>query len=438
MAALGPFEPAPHLALAVSGGPDSTALALLARDWASRRRGDVLALIVDHRLRPESTDEAMRVAERLAAARIPGEVLTWRRAPGDAASQAAAREARYGLLTAACRRHRRLHLLLGHSRDDQAETVQLRRDRNSGRDGLAGMAALRETHDVRLLRPLLDQPKAALIAVCAAHGLAWEDDPGNRAGRYARAALRQPDGSPDQTDSPGLLALAQAAAHDRIARERAVAELLLDAARLHPEGWLELDRAILAAAPADIAAALLGRAVRCIGGTPYAPRRAARDRLLAALTERSSGFAGRTLGGCRLLPRARGRLLLCREPAAAECRPAHAFDADPSLRWDRRFQVRLDLPSETLADATLGPLALAPDALALPEPWAALPPAVRAGLPVLWRAAQPPLLPALSPEPPEPRGFAVAFAPAEPLAPTPFFSAGADGRLSMDPAALSR
>ncbi|HEY6431374.1 MAG TPA: ATP-binding protein, partial [Acetobacteraceae bacterium] len=76
MAALGPFEPAPRLAAAVSGGPDSLALALLAQRWVAGRGGTLLALIVDHRLRPESAREAAETLVRLAAQRIPARVLT--------------------------------------------------------------------------------------------------------------------------------------------------------------------------------------------------------------------------------------------------------------------------------------------------------------------------------------------------------------------------
>ena len=162
--ALGPFERRPALAAAVSGGPDSMALALLARDWAAARDGSLLALIVDHGLRAGSAGEAALTVGRLAEAGICARILPWAGAKPATGIQAAARAARYRLLQSACRSAGILHLLLAHHADDQAETVALRRQRGSGRDGQAGMAAIREVEDLRLLRPLLATAKARLAA----------------------------------------------------------------------------------------------------------------------------------------------------------------------------------------------------------------------------------------------------------------------------------
>src|SRR5205823_14734758 len=137
------------------GGRDSLALALLAEQWASARQGRVQALIVDHALRPASADEAAVTRERLASLGIAAEILLWSGAKPMSGVQEAARQARYRLLFEACRRHGILHLLLAHHADDQAETVAMRAARNSGPDGLAGMAALVEHRDARLMRPML-------------------------------------------------------------------------------------------------------------------------------------------------------------------------------------------------------------------------------------------------------------------------------------------
>ena len=94
MAPLGPFEPAPVVAVAVSGGADSLALAVLADRWARARGGRVVALTVDHGLRAGSAAEAARVAEWMAARDISHHLLDWRGAKPEADLQAAAREAR--------------------------------------------------------------------------------------------------------------------------------------------------------------------------------------------------------------------------------------------------------------------------------------------------------------------------------------------------------
>ncbi len=179
MAPLGPFEPAPRLAAAVSGGPDSTALALLAHAWVRRCGGSLLALIVDHGLRPESGQEATTVAARLAERGINARILPLTGLTAGPALAERARTARYATLLDACRDAGILHLLLGHHAADQAETVIMRALSSSGPAGLAGMAVLHETPSVRLLRPLLFVPPARLRATLAAAGIGWEDDPSN-------------------------------------------------------------------------------------------------------------------------------------------------------------------------------------------------------------------------------------------------------------------
>ena len=160
MAPLGPFEPAPRVAVAVSGGSDSLALCLLADRWTRARGGTVFGLTVDHRLRLASGAEAAQVRRWLAARAISHRTLRWTGTRPVSRIQEAARAARLALLVGWCRRAHVLHLLLGHQREDQAETVLQRLVRGSGIDGLAAMAPVRlaiesDGGGVRMLRPLL-------------------------------------------------------------------------------------------------------------------------------------------------------------------------------------------------------------------------------------------------------------------------------------------
>ncbi|MEM8699192.1 MAG: tRNA lysidine(34) synthetase TilS, partial [Pseudomonadota bacterium] len=180
------MAPKAPLGIALSGGADSTALALI----AARALGAeaLRAATVDHRLRPESREEA-EVAGRIAASLgIPHEILTWQEAHQDRAPtgegggnlQARARMARQGLLTDWARAHRLSAVLLGHTMDDQAETVLMRLERGSGADGLAGMAARVEIGGMVWLRPLLDLRRADLRDLLRAEGLDWTEDPSNQ------------------------------------------------------------------------------------------------------------------------------------------------------------------------------------------------------------------------------------------------------------------
>jgi len=126
MAPFAPFESHPVLAVAVSGGRDSLALALLADQWARARDGHAVGLIVDHGLRAEAAGEASATSDLLARHGIDVEILRWDGEKPAHGLQEAARAARYRLLFAACRARGILHLLVAHHADDQAETVVMR------------------------------------------------------------------------------------------------------------------------------------------------------------------------------------------------------------------------------------------------------------------------------------------------------------------------
>jgi tRNA(Ile)-lysidine synthase len=338
MAPLGPFERRPMLAVAVSGGADSLALCLLADGWARERHGTAVGLTVDHGIREAAAEEAGRVGGWLAAHGIAHHILVWRPPPRLRNIQATARVARYALLTGWCRAAGCLHLLTAHHREDQAETLLMRLARGSGLDGLAGIAALRESADCRLLRPLLGVPQLRLAAVLRAAGQPWIEDPSNRDGHYARVRLR---GSAALLAREGLSASRLAATARHLGRARAaledvVTELLTRAATLHPAGFALLDSGAIGAAAPEVALRALARLAATIGGSDQVPRLERLERLYGALV---GGLqAGRTLGGCRFLPW-RDTILVCREPASAE--PPRPVRPDSSLCWDGRFVVRL-------------------------------------------------------------------------------------------------
>jgi tRNA(Ile)-lysidine synthase len=340
MAALGPFERAPIVAVAVSGGPDSLALVLLAARWARQVGGRAIALTVDHRLRAESTAEAAQVGRWLAARAIEHRVLTWQEGPaarGGAGLQARARAARHGLLQAWCAEAGVLHLLLAQHLDDQAETFLLRLGRGSGVDGLGAMAPVSHARACRVLRPLLEIPKARLVATCHAVDQPFVDDPSNRAPRFARVRLRQalPALADDGLTARRLAATAAAMRRARAALDQATAELLVRVARPHPGGFCRLERAALTRAPRELALRGLAAVLGQVGGADYRPRLERLERLLDALAD-AAPRAARTLGGCRVLAHG-DTVWVARESAAMA--PPVALAADRPVSWDRRFVV---------------------------------------------------------------------------------------------------
>lgn len=341
------FETSPLVAVGVSGGPDSLALAILADRWARRRGGEIHALSVDHRLRPESAAELARLARWLEARAIRHEILVWDGEKPRTRIQEAARAARYRLLEGWCRAHGCVHLLIGHHRDDQIETHLMRCCRGSGPDGLAGMPAVRELGCCRILRPLVDVPKARLLATLAAERQPFVNDPSNANPAFARARLRA---RTTDTDPDAIAEDVRRLGHERRRREHAEAALLARAVSLHPAGFALLDPAPLLAAPADIAERAVASLLLTLGGGRYPPRRRALATLLRVLRGEAPG--GHVLAGCRFVGW-RGRILVMRELAAA-AGPVR-IEPGASAVWDRRFVAALPSRAQPLTLGCLGP-----------------------------------------------------------------------------------
>jgi len=351
MAPFAPFETAPHLAVACSGGGDSMALAILADRWARAQGGAVTALIVDHRLRPESSREAAGVGQALAALGIAHQILVCGDAPRPGNLEDAARRARYRLLEAWCADNGVLHLLTAHHRDDQVETLLMRLARGSGLDGLAGIAPVGIWRTCRVLRPLLTIPPERLRATLRERGVMPVEDPMNRDPAFQRARLRA---ARTFLAEEGLSAERLAATAARLARARGALETMVTATlaravALDPLGYARVDAAALKAVPAEVGLRTLAAVLTTVSGADYTVRLEQLERLYGLLPADIGG--GRTLGGCQLVAKT-GHLLVCREAAAISDRQAAPPNA--RLHWDGRFAIMV--PAEAPAGLSVGPL----------------------------------------------------------------------------------
>jgi tRNA(Ile)-lysidine synthase len=185
-------EPGTRLGLAVSGGPDSLALLLLA---AAARPGEVEAATVDHGMRAEAVAEAEMVAGLSERLDVPHTLLQieWD-VPPSSAIQEQARDVRYGALAAWMSERSLDALVTGHQLDDQAETLVMRLARGSGVRGLKGMrpaSVVPGQPDLKLLRPLLGWRRSELEGICAAAGLEPAADPSNLDERFERVRTRR-------------------------------------------------------------------------------------------------------------------------------------------------------------------------------------------------------------------------------------------------------
>jgi tRNA(Ile)-lysidine synthase len=260
----------PAIILAVSGGPDSIALMWLAARWRRNlaRGPRLIAVTVDHGLRPEAAREARDVKRLARTLELPHRTMRWTGAKPKTGLPAAARSARYRLLAQAARASGATHILTAHTRDDQAETLLMRLVRGSGIAGLAAMARQSERDGVLLARPFLHVAKSQLIATLNKAKIGFADDPTNRDTYFTRPRIRavMPVLAAEGGDARNLARLAS-----RLARANAAVEVLADGAErylalrdrkaLHPG----FDAKAFAAMPEEIRLRLLLRAIDRIG-----------------------------------------------------------------------------------------------------------------------------------------------------------------------------
>lgn len=308
------------IGIAVSGGGDSTALLHLALRAGLR----VEAVTVDHRLRAGSAAEAALVAASCEVLGVPHEVRVWEHGAVAGNLMDAARRARMARILDWARGRGIRHVALGHTRDDQAETVLMGLARQAGLNGLSGMRREWVEGGVTLHRPLLNAGREELRDWLRGQGTLWVDDPSNEDARFGRVKARQALAvlAPLGITAEGL---AEVAGHLASAQEALEVQVRAAAGRYvtAAAGALRIDEGLFAE-PAEVLRQLVARAIGWLSREPYLPR--ADD--LARFIHTLSAGGGATLGGCR----ARQGWLM-REARAV------GGDAEVGALWDRRWRV---------------------------------------------------------------------------------------------------
>lgn len=255
--------------VALSGGADSLALAAAVAFEAPKRGLRVASVTVDHALQEGSDGIAVR-AGQIAAGLGIDPLIVKVAVGGEGGPENAAREARYGVLRDAALDARAAAVLLGHTLDDQAETVLLGLARGSGAASLQGMAPVRDDDDgIRWLRPLLGVRRETTRAFCAASDLEFWDDPHNVDDRFARVRVRERVLPVLEAElGPGIAeALARTAEQlreDAEAFDEMIHETIEDIVE-HAEAGISVSAAALAANPA----ALRNRIIRLVVGSEF-------------------------------------------------------------------------------------------------------------------------------------------------------------------------
>lgn len=285
-------------AVAVSGGADSLALALLMSQICK-----IETVTVDHGLRAQAADEARFVGDVMERHSIAHTILHWEGEKPTTNVPAAARTARYRLIQNWCVEKKITNLVLAHHMDDQAETFLMRLSRGSGVYGLASMAEqsplMGSMGTIMMLRPLLHITKERLKATLVSMKQDWVEDPSNKDLQYDRVKAREYLSNPPLLNLDSLK-LAQTAERMQRAKEALdyyATELLAAAVVVYPAGYADLDVNILRSNPDETGLRALARLVRHISGGVYSPRLAKLERAYNALSR--SDFSGQTLLGCQ-------------------------------------------------------------------------------------------------------------------------------------------
>ncbi|KQW29268.1 hypothetical protein ASE36_12530 [Rhizobium sp. Root274] len=319
-----------RLLVAISGGSDSTGLLLALTEALDA--GDhphiLLAVTIDHGLRPASADEALAVQTLCQERSIPHQILRWTGEKPKTGLSAAARSARYRLLAEAADHFSAAAVVTGHTLDDQVETIAMRAERSAeGALGLSGMAkATLYERRLWILRPFLMTTRAAIRDFLKIRGHAWIDDPSNDDTRSERVRIRQRALTPDLT----AIALA---GEERRALSRRAADWLAGKAHTAGDQVIRIRLDETPAKPSLEASHALSALCAIIGGRPHRPATEALERLSDRLTQ-DADFA-LTLSGC-ILVRRKSEMFLTRERRGLLPLP---LPAGESRIWDGRYEI---------------------------------------------------------------------------------------------------
>jgi tRNA(Ile)-lysidine synthase len=332
---LGVVTPQAVIGLAVSGGGDSIAMMHMAARAVDPKR--LRAVSVDHGLRPEARREIALVAEQAKELGIAHQALGW---DWDRKGnlQGAARQGRWTAMHAWAGQVGVDAMLMGHTEDDQLETVLMRLARGSGIDGLTAMARVDLRDGLRVGRPLLGMSRDALREWLRAEQIAWCDDPSNDDPRYDRVRARKMYA---QLEILGLTRkrLLQTVDHMQAA-QRSLRRAACDFARLHVRqdaGDLIFNPTALDLTKDDAPRRVMAAAISWVASRTYRPRF---ESLIARVDQLRKGQKV-TLAGCILLPLPDGGARILREASATQpyTRPDCMDIAATGFRWDQRWHL---------------------------------------------------------------------------------------------------
>jgi tRNA(Ile)-lysidine synthase len=336
------------VAVAVSGGSDSLALLYLTHGWVGAK-GEVIALTVDHGLRPESAAETQRVRAQLNKDNIKHKILKWEKSfiPSNNI-QAKARNARYNLLVNWCKDNGHNTLLVAHTLNDQIETFFMNLARGSGLDGLAGIKEKVNIDGIDIIRPLLNTEKSVLENYLVSKSIPWIQDPSNFNEKFTRVKIRnfinnkliQGLGLEEDIFYKRMNSTMHHITRAQTYIEAKVNEAISIAVKIYSEGYAEIDLEYIKNLSEELYLRLLTKTLCSIGGKIYKPRYESLYNLYTDLITVDRKLE-RTLSGCKIFIRTKNSLkkLLVVVREEPKNKILSNLNYNKPILWDNRFEI---------------------------------------------------------------------------------------------------
>lgn len=337
---------------AVSGGSDSMFLLWVLHHWCCSRNIRLYCVTVDHKLRPESSEEAEFVHDFCENLRVEHTILTWLRRDEESKEishgklENAAREARYRLISGFCKQKNVKVVCVAHNWDDQLETYEIRKNfigtesEEFSKIGLAGMSQIRSlTENIVLFRPVLRFTKQCMRNILLLHNVNWKNDPMNEDESFKRVMYRKKlaleCNEKKQVIQKNILAIGK----KRHETDMVAISTLREDVSISNFGYASIFFEKFQKISSDVQKEILRRLIWNIGGKKYPP--AISNQFLHFITEKRT----ESLGNC-LVKYKKGYLMIFRE--YRNIKPIQWNYIPEDLIWDNRFHIDVHIVNDLL------------------------------------------------------------------------------------------
>ena len=324
-------------AIAVSGGSDSLALSVLAKLYSLENDNDFMALIIDHKLRKESADEAKQTYKNLTQNKIKAKILNYRGEKFSSNVQKKARDLRYDLFEKYCAKNKIKFLILAHHQDDLIENFYIRLIRGSGIKGLTSLKNVFEySKNFHLLRPLLNFNKEELLNITKKSYSSWVEDSSNKNDKFLRVRIRkmQYKLQKEGFDPKRIIKTIENLNTAKDSLEFYIFKSEKKYLKFYKEGYAKLKSSIFNNEAQEVIFRVIIKAIHFVSGEYYPPRSDSLKTLMKNLSTKS--FKSSTLGGC-LIKKDKSIISFFREDRNIVSETLNKIKK--KISWDDRFLV---------------------------------------------------------------------------------------------------